>query len=187
MTPGTRVRPTCPRPSRLLRRWGGNRRGLSVTPAVWVRPYSAETAETARSDIDVGSSVKSTRLHAALYGDFSTRVLQFWPCGFFWKINGKNDGRPDDFCLEKCPKTKDPLKGIPGEKISSGAVYIRSRSLTLYIHVRCRLYLFLVAAGPKRILDGIRLRAAPATRHGYASSVVRRHGFSCSSSSVLSD
>jgi hypothetical protein len=48
MTPGARVHPTRPRPSRLLRRWGGNRRGLSVTPAVWVRPYtSAKTAETA--------------------------------------------------------------------------------------------------------------------------------------------
>ena len=32
-----------------LRRWGGDRRGLSVTPAVWVRPYSTETAETAES------------------------------------------------------------------------------------------------------------------------------------------
>ena len=44
MTPGpgfVRVRPTCPRPFRLLRRWGGNRRDLSVTPAVWVRPHSA--------------------------------------------------------------------------------------------------------------------------------------------------
>ena len=46
MTPGARVRPTCPHPSWLLRRWGGDRRGLSVTPAVWVRLYSAETAES---------------------------------------------------------------------------------------------------------------------------------------------
>ena len=28
MTPGTRVRPTCPRPSRLLRRWGGKFGGV---------------------------------------------------------------------------------------------------------------------------------------------------------------
>eukprot|EP00326_Haptolina_ericina_P036891 CAMPEP_0181250636 /NCGR_PEP_ID=MMETSP1096-20121128/46428_1 /TAXON_ID=156174 ORGANISM="Chrysochromulina ericina, Strain CCMP281" /NCGR_SAMPLE_ID=MMETSP1096 /ASSEMBLY_ACC=CAM_ASM_000453 /LENGTH=129 /DNA_ID=CAMNT_0023348123 /DNA_START=472 /DNA_END=861 /DNA_ORIENTATION=+ len=49
MTPGTRVRPTCPRPSRLLRRWGGNRHaaGFVGNTGSLGRPYSAETAETA--------------------------------------------------------------------------------------------------------------------------------------------
>jgi hypothetical protein len=44
-----------PRPSRLLRRWGGNRQGLSVTPAVWVRLYSAETAETGKVHVLYGT------------------------------------------------------------------------------------------------------------------------------------
>ena len=52
MTPGGRVRSSHPSPvhtRRALRRPDGGRRGLTVTPAVWVRPYSAETAQTAQT------------------------------------------------------------------------------------------------------------------------------------------
>ena len=50
--PGGRVRSSHPSPvhtRRALRRPDGGRRGLTVTPAVWVRPYSAETAQTAQT------------------------------------------------------------------------------------------------------------------------------------------
>ena len=74
------INPTCPRPSRLLRCWGGNRRGLSVTPAVWVRPYSAETAETAeRTGFELRPPVDRMRQVRLLFSVCGMRKNGRWP------------------------------------------------------------------------------------------------------------